>query len=103
VNALGPSRAQAVARGHMLPDWLLRPRNLYAFCGNDPINAIDPNGHWSFGRVLLSLLGEIVRWIVYAVTLGNVSWATPGFDVAASGRLNAFALVFRGGWLGSFE
>jgi hypothetical protein len=124
VNALGSSRAQALAREHLMRGWLTRARNLYAFCGNDPVNAIDPNGHWSFGRVLLSLLGaiwtlpntlfgllveitclvgEVVRWIVYAVTLGHVSWATPGFDVAASGRLNAFALVFRGGWLGSFE
>jgi hypothetical protein len=83
---------------------------------------VDPNGHWSFGGVLLSLLGaiwtlpntlfgllveitclvgEVIRWLVWLVTAGKVNWQTPGFDVASSSRLNAFALVFTGGWLGS--
>jgi len=126
VNALGDASGQSAARALMLEDWLRQPRrrNRHAFCGNDPINCVDPNGHWSFGGVLLMVLGaiwtlpntifgllievtclvgEVIRWLVWLVTAGNVSWATPGFDVAASGRLNAFALVFRGGWLGSFS
>jgi RHS repeat-associated protein len=126
LHALGSRTAQVWLREQLLPGWLRRPRsrNPYAFCGNDPVNCVDPNGHWSFGRVLLSLLGaiwtlpntifgllveimclvgEVIRWLVWLVTAGHVSWATPGFDVAASGRLNAFALVFRGGWLGSFS
>jgi RHS repeat-associated protein len=115
---------QAVQRAELLDAWLKRPRcrNPYAYCGNDPLNLSDPNGHWSFGGVLLSLLGaiwtlpntlfgilieiscllgEVIRWLVWLATFGHVSWATPGFDVASSGHLNAFALVFRGGWLGS--
>jgi RHS repeat-associated protein len=123
---LYPGATQAMLRRHLLSKWLDRPRlrNRYAFCGNDPVNCVDPNGHWSFGRVLLMLLGaiwtlpntifgllveitcligEVIRWLVFVFTLGHVSWATPGFDVAASGNLNAFALVFRGGWLGSFS
>jgi RHS repeat-associated protein len=117
---------QRLARARLLADWLREPRQRcrFAYCLNDPVNRFDPDGHWSFGGVLLSLLGvlwtlpntafglaievscligEVVRWLVYAFTLGHVSWQTPGFDVAASGRLNAFALVFKGGWLGSFE
>jgi RHS repeat-associated protein len=117
---------QRMARTRLLACWLREPRLRcrFAYCANDPVNRFDPDGHWSFGGVLLSLLGviwtlpntafglaievscligEVVRWIVYAFTLGHVSWQTPGFDVAASGRLNAFALVFKGGWLGSFE
>jgi RHS repeat-associated protein len=124
--APGEATGQAFRREHLLPDWLKRPatRSLYAFCANDPVNCVDPDGHWSFGRVLLSILGaiwtlpntlfgllieitclvgEVIRWIVWLVTLGHVSWATPGFDAASSGRLNAFALVFTGGWLGSFS
>ena len=112
-----------MARAEMLAKWLPQPRlrNRHAYCANDPVNRFDPNGHWSVGGVLLSvlgvlwtlpntafglaievscLLGEVVRWLVWAVTAGNVSWQTPGFDVASSGRLNAFALVFKGGWLG---
>jgi YD repeat-containing protein len=125
VHPLRRGRDQALARDALLGDWLKRPvlRHPFVFCGNDPVNSIDPNGHWSFGGVLLAvlgalwtlpntvfgllveitcLIGEVLRWLVYAVTGGHVSWATLGFDVAASGRLNAFALVFSGGWLGSF-
>lgn len=121
-----PAGRQGVQRDAILGDWLKRPRvrHPYAFCGNDPVNVVDPSGHWSFGGVVLSLLGaiwtlpntifglaieitclvgEVIRWIVWLVTAGNVSWATPGFDAKASGRLNAFALVFRGGWMGSFS
>ena len=121
-----PGRAQALARAEFQSGWLRRPRlcGTYAFCANDPVNRVDLDGHWSFGAVLLSLLGavwtlpntvlglvieilclagEVVRWLAWLVTAGHVTWETPGFDVAASGRLNAFALVFRGGWLGSFS
>jgi RHS repeat-associated protein len=126
VHPCRPAGSQALARSQILADWLKQPRvrNRYAFCANDPVGRIDPNGHWSFGWTLLSVLGaiwtlpntlfgllleitclvgEVLRWLVWLVSIGNVSWETPGFDVAASGRLNAFALVFKGGWLGSFE
>lgn len=126
VNPFIKANEQRTARMQILCDWLRQPRcrNVYTYCVNDPVNRFDPNGHWSFGGVLLSLLGviwtlpntifglaieitcllgEVIRWIVYAVSWGNASWQTPGFDVAASGHLNAFALVFKGGWLGSFE
>jgi RHS repeat-associated protein len=126
VNAVTAASSQRWARLAMGSDWLRYPRarDRFAFCCNDPVGCSDPNGHWSFGGVLLSILGaiwtlpntllgllieitclvgEVIRWLVWLVTAGNVSWATPGFDAAASGRLNAFALVFRGGWLGSFK
>jgi RHS repeat-associated protein len=126
VNPFRNAREQRMARAQILGCWLRQPRlrNRQAYCANDPVNRFDPDGHWSFGGVLLSLLGvlwtlpntafglavevscllgEVVRWLVWVFTLGHVSWQTPGFDVAASGRLNAFALVFNGGWLGSFE
>lgn len=125
VHPLWPASQQPLARSQILGDWLRRPRvrNRYAYCGNDPPNRVDPSGHWSFGGVLLTLLGavwtlpntlfgllvevtclvgEVVRWLVWLLSTGNVSWETPGFDAAASSRLNAFALVFSGGWLGSF-
>jgi hypothetical protein len=108
----------------VLGGWLQQPRmrNRHAYCLNDPVNRYDPDGHWSFGGVLFSLLGviwalpntllglaleitclvgEVVRWVVSACSGGSVDWQAPGFDAAASGRLNAFALVFTGGWMGS--
>lgn len=126
VNPLISGSSQAAARTEILGIWLKQPavRNRYIYCVNDPVNRTDPNGHWSFGGVLLMLLGaiwtlpntifglvieitclvgEVIRWLVWLLTAGNVSWETPGFDAAASGRLNAFALVFKGGWLGSFS
>ncbi len=125
VHPLWPASRQALARGQILGDWLRRPRvrNRYAYCGNDPPNRVDPSGHWSFGGVLLTLLGavwtlpntlfgllveltclvgEVVRWLAWLLSSGSATWETPGFDAAASPRLNAFALVFSGGWLGSF-
>jgi len=126
VNPFRLAGEQRMARAQILGDWLRQPRlrNRWAFCANDPVNRFDPDGHWSFGGVMLSvlgvlwtlpntafglavevscLIGEVVRWLVWLFSGGNASWQTPGFDVAASGRLNAFALVFKGGWLGSFE
>jgi len=126
VHPLVPASGQAAARTAVMGSWLQRPRlaNRYAYCANDPVNRLDPGGHWSFGGVLLTLLGvvwtlpntmigllievlcligEVVRWLVWLFSGGNVSWETPGFDVAASSDLNAFALVFAGGWLGSFS
>lgn len=125
LNPLHPASRQASLRGQILGEWLKQPRvrNPYAFCGNDPIGRVDPNGHWSFGGVVLMLLGaiwtlpntlfgllveitclvgEVIRWLVWLFSFGHVSWQTPGFDAAASGNLNAFAVVFTGGWLGSF-
>lgn len=126
VNPFRLAGEQRMARAQILGDWLRQPRlrNRHAYCANDPINRFDPDGHWSFGGVLLSLLGvlwtlpntafglaievscllgEVVRWLVWLFSGGKVSWQTPGFDAAASGRLNAFALVCKGGWLGSFD
>lgn len=118
-----PGRAQAPARTELLAEWARRPglRAAYAFCGNDPVNRIDPTGHWSFGSVVLSLLGalwalpmtviglvlevlclagEVVRWLAWIVSGGHLTWQPPGgFDVAASSRLSAFGLVFSGGWM----
>jgi hypothetical protein len=126
VNPLNLGGEQVRLRGQILGEWLKQPRvrNATAFCSNDPVGHVDPNGHWSFGGVLLMLLGviwtlpttlfgilveitclvgEVIRWLVFLFSFGHASWETPGFDAAASGRLNAFALVFSGGWLGSFS
>ncbi len=120
-----PAGEQARHRDAILDTWLRRPRvrNRYVYCGNDPVGRVDPDGHWSLGWVALSLLGavwalpntviglllevvclalEVVRWLVWVVTGGRVTWEPPGFDAAASPRLNTAALVFRGGAMGSF-
>ena len=124
VNPFIAAPSQRGVRARTLGAWLGQPglRNRHAYCLNDPVNRADPDGHWSFGGVLLSLLGaiwalpntliglalevsclvgEVVRWLVSAISGGSVNWQPVGFDVAASPRLDAFALVFTGGWFGS--
>jgi hypothetical protein len=118
------AQAQVQLRQLCLADWLKSPRarDRRAYCANDPINRVDPTGHWSFGGVLLLLLGliwslpntmlaliieitciliEPIRLLVSAIR-GDARW-TVGFDAAASSRLSTFAIVFRGGWFGSFD
>src|SRR5262249_47034769 len=65
-------RRQALARSEQLPDWLRRPRlrDAYTFCGNDPVNRADPNGHWSFGGVVLALIG--IAWTLPNTLLGLI-------------------------------
>jgi RHS repeat-associated protein len=126
VNPLQTGAAQIALRALLVEGWLKRPqlRNRLAFCGNDPVNNSDPNGHWSFFGVVASILlaiwtlpntlfgllieitcliGEVFRWLISLISGGRVNWESVGFDAASSGRLNAFALVFEGGWLGSFS
>jgi len=62
-----------------------------------------PNTLFGILIEITCLVGEVIRWLVWLFSFGNVSWETPGFDAAASGNLDAFALVFSGGWLGSFS
>ncbi|MBV7336010.1 hypothetical protein KFU94_48795 [Chloroflexi bacterium TSY] len=61
LNPLYLASRQPALRCQILNEWLKQPRvrNAYAFCGNDPVGRVDPTGHWSFGGVLLMLLGAI--------------------------------------------
>ena len=37
--------------------------NLYAYCGNDPVNYVDPTGHFAISTFLISLaIGSLVGW-----------------------------------------
>jgi RHS repeat-associated protein len=123
VHPFGTGQRQVAERAEWLPLWLGNPheRDTTAFCCGDPVNRVDPDGHWSFGWLLLSVLGAVwtlpntllgilleitclitepIRWLLTA--LGRTTTLQPvGVDVAASERLSAFALVFLGGWMGT--
>ena len=62
VNELSLLQTCGDDRAAVLGTWLQRPRlaNRYVYCANDPVNRLDPSGHWSFGGVLLTLLGVAV-------------------------------------------
>lgn len=123
VHPFGTGSRQVAERGEWLPLWLGNPheRDTTAFCCGDPVNRVDPDGHWSFGWLLLSVLGAVwtlpntllgilleitclvtepIRWLLTA--LGRTTALQPvGIETATSSRLNAFALVFLGGWMGT--
>ncbi|MBO0799547.1 MAG: RHS repeat-associated core domain-containing protein, partial [Blastocatellia bacterium] len=55
--------------------------NLYAYCGNDPVNNLDPAGTSFFGK-LFGWIGKIFKWVAIAVivavavlTVVSASWA----------------------------
>lgn len=125
VHPLVCNREQIERRRALLMDWLQHPevRRGYAYCHGDPINKIDPDGHWAFGGALLSLLGaiwslpntlfglmleitcligEVIRWLVMLLSGGKTNWQPVGIEgIVTSSRLNAGAIVFSGGWIGS--
>ena len=41
--------------------------NLYAYCGNDPVNRLDPDG--LFWGKLFGWIGKVVKWVAIAVTV----------------------------------
>jgi RHS repeat-associated protein len=107
-----------------LERWLRRPqrRNGYVLCHNNPMCAIDPDGHWSVGWILLNIVvGTIwtLPWTILGLAVGvlntvlqifrpllgvvaNVGgWQGLGFDAAACPRLNTYGIFLGGGLLGT--
>ena len=65
--------------------------NLYAYCGNDPINRTDPDG---LGLIswLKKIFKKIVKAFVHAVIAGLVAFVMSGFNIGAG--LAVFAADF---------
>ena len=80
--------------------------NLYAYCGNDPVNRFDPSGHialWLLGGIVLGAIGLIGGGVYAGVKssqAGNSGWSLIG-DIALGSIVGGVAGFAAGALLGA--
>ncbi len=76
--------------------------NLFAYCGNDPVNMVDPSGHFAISSFLISLaIGSLISWGLSEIfgnqIAGGISSVSNGAGAIYTGvGLLSFGLV---GWI----
>ena len=89
---ISPDDISILDHARHLPNGL----NLYAYCGNDPVNNIDPDGRLFVTFTVAFLIGALVAGSVSAgvqyATTGSVDWGVVGID-ALFGGLNGLLMV----------
>ena len=71
---------------------------MFAYCGNNPVNRVDPTGEWSWGGFLTGLAIVAVGVVAIAATVVTAGAAAPlaAAAVAGVGTLAASAIITTG-------
>lgn len=78
-----PVIGRFISADTVVPDFS-NPQDLdrYAYCGNNPLNSIDPSGHFRFGRFFKIFAVAVVAAVVTVVTYGAA--AAAGWSAVAA-------------------
>ena len=63
--------------------------NLYAYCGNNPINKYDPSGHFAISTLVLIIVGAAVLTTAGVITYGAVTDTPVVLDFSVSAGMGA--------------
>lgn len=71
--------------------------NMFSYCENNPVNQVDPEGHWpkwiTGALTIVSGVSQIIAGVALGATLG---WTGAGAVIAAALIVNGFAEVISG-------
>ena len=90
---------------YLAPD-TINGLNLYAYCGNNPVMNVDPNGTFIVSLLLTIVVGSVLAAsssiLVQWATTGTVNWAQVGISALFGAVAGALSFIGIGGFAGQF-
>ena len=90
---------------YLAPD-TINGLNLYAYCGNNPVMNVDPEGKFLISLLFTVLIGSTASALASMVgqwlTTGTIDWGQVGISALFGGLGSALSLIGVGGFVGQF-